>query len=512
MFISQSEYSEIICLFGNKNISKQMPFSEFEAILDGYATTPEVAGQQIRAAYIIVDYRLHITACVLFLVDFAPDGSINKSWNIPLRHMAEIAGPGPDLGSGPIRLVCRSQCPISWHQSNLWDPSMGATKDDFRAMVALVKENRLCLPVHDRNKMNTEGAAQTPTWAMHHQAYQTPMHPWVTPPPYQWGGSSMNQGAWSSAPAHWANAQHGVAPWQTSPLQAVYSPPQTVETGHRTHRAQEDRQRTARLLRKLRLQIHTLENSKNIELAELKYAQQKEAEHFKVQKRRLQSFVDNLTEQNEALKEQIHAQKAQLDTLTQSAEIRLEQAAEHEKREIRVLKQHFQKRLEENEVEEIARLRELYQVKEMELIYKEEITNQLREEVVNLRREKIRLVGAGADKFLAKLEKLGISFINYHPGVGHLSIPLQDMANYIEDTDAYVAEKCLIPKQHYLKWRAHYDNPMCNCEPSSGTLCGVRIPRLESPAKFVEGESDRCAKHRRHAGNDDFYSELKLSV
>lgn len=501
MFTSQSDYSEVVLLFGHKSVTKQMPFSEFEAILDGYASIPELAGQ-VRAVYAVVDYALHIKACVFFLVEIKADGSVDKSWNIPLRHMIDIAGSGPDLGAGAIRLVCRSQCPISWHQNNLWDPAMGSGKDDFRSMVALIKENRLCLPVREK-PLGPEAQGPMPAWGFHPPVFHAPTQPWAVAP-YPWGAPATNQAAWASAPAHWGPPPQA---WHTGSVAAVQPVPDSTQ---RSHRDSEDRQKTARLLRKLRLQVHTLENGKNSEIAALNYAHQKDAENFKIQQRRLQNLVDSLTEQNVALKEQLQSQKSQLDALSQSVELKLEAAAEHEKQEIMALKQHFQKRLEENEVEEIARLREVCQIKEMELIYKEEIGNQLREDVVNLRREKLRLLGAGADKFLEKLERLGISFINYHPGVGHLSIPLQDMARYIEDTDAYVAEKCLIPKPQYLKWRAHYDNPVCGCEVKGG-LCGTRLTRLESPAKYLEGVSDRCAKHQRHAGNDDAYSAVKVN-
>ncbi|HEX4975378.1 MAG TPA: hypothetical protein VFV48_05795, partial [Pseudomonadales bacterium] len=61
-----------------------------------------------------------------------------------------------------------------------------------------------------------------------------------------------------------------------------------------------------------------------------------------------------------------------------------------------------------------------------------------------------------------------------------------------------------------LKWRAHYDNPVCACE-VKGTPCATRLVRLETPAKFIEGVSDRCAKHQRHAGNDEAYSTFKMN-
>lgn len=524
MFTNQTDYSEVVLLFGKNTISKQMPFSEFEAVLDTYATIPEFGGREARAAYLVVDTSLNITSCVLFLVEFCDDGSVNKSWNVPLRHMAEIAAPGPDLGSGPIRLVCHSQCPIAWQQNATWDPSMGGGADDFKMMVSIIKENKLCLSTQASSGGASESpSGQQPAWTEQPQQTAPQQAPYGAPPQAwgnqqaapQWGGQPMAQqgmpaqmpqnGAWPPQAQQW---QQPPPNWNGVP-QANYPPQQAPQGQAYPHaQLQEDeasRAKTASLLRKLRLRLTTLENAKSKELAEIQFEHQKESQHFKIQKRRLQSFINSLTEQNEALKEQLNSQKNQIGTLEESVGAKLEQAVEHEKKEIMALKQNFHKRLEENEVEEIAHLKEICQVKEMELLYKEEITNQLREEVVVLRRDKIRLVDSGADNFLGKLESLGISFINFHPGIGHLSIPLEDMSKYMEDTEAYVAEKCLVPQKLYTRWRAHYDQPICQCETSPGEVCGARIQRQQVPSQYIEGETDRCAKHKRQGANDEGY-------
>lgn len=519
MFTNQTDYSEVVLLFGKNTISKQMPFSEFEAVLDSYATIPEFGGREARAAYLVVDTFLNITACVLFLVEFGDDGSVNKSWNVPLRHMAEIAAPGPDLGSGPIRLVCHSQCPIAWQQRATWDPNMGSGAYDFKMMVAIIKENKLCLPQAPPESPSRQQTA----WPEQPRQTGPQQAPYGAPPPAwsnqqgtpQWGSQSMSEqgmtaqmpqnGAWPPQAQQWQQSPHN---WHGGG--EVNYPPQQITQGHAYPTAQQkdgeaSRAKTASLIRKLRLRLTTLENSKSKELAEIQFERQKENQHFKIQKRRLQSFINSLTEQNEALKEQLKSQKNQIEALEESVGAKLEQAAEHGKKEIMALKQNFQKRLEENEVEEIAHLKEVCQVKEMELLYKEEITNQLREEVVALRRDKIRLVDSGADNFLGKLESLGVSFINFHPGVGHLSIPLEDMSKYIDDTEAYVAEKCLVSQELYTRWRAHYNQPSCQHEIRPGKVCGERIQRQQVPSQYIEGETDRCTKHKKQGVNDGEY-------
>ena len=520
MFTNQTDCSEVVLLFGKNTISKQMPFSEFEAVLDTYATIPEFGGQEARAAYLVVDLSLNITACVLFLVDFCDDGSINKSWNVPLRHMAEIAAPGPDLGSGPIRLVCHSQCPIAWQQNATWDPNMSGAADDFKMMVSLIKENKICLPTQGPGAGNNEASApaQQPAWAAQAPPQQAPQQqaPYGAPSPgwgnpqaaSQWGaqpGMPPNgnwpppqPAQWQQPPPNWNGAPQPQYPPQQAPQNQEYPPAQGQED-------EVSRAKTASLLRKLRLRLTTLENAKTKELAEHQFERQKEGQHFKIQKRRLQSSINSLTEQNEAQKQQLTSQKSQIASLEESVETKLQKAVKHEKKEIMALKQNFQRRLEENEVEEIARLKEICQVKEMELLYKEEITHQLREEVVVLRRDKIRLVDSGADNFLKKLDSLGLSFINFHPGIGHFSIPLEDMSKYMDDTESYVAEKCLVSQEAYAKWRRHYDQPVCQCETRPGEICGEKIQRQQVPAQYIEGETNRCTRHKKQGVNDAPY-------
>ncbi|MEY1661749.1 hypothetical protein [Isoalcanivorax beigongshangi] len=108
-----------------------MLHSDFEAILDGMVGVPEYAGQELRCVYAVVNGQLQALALVLFLLEFDDDGMADHQWNLPLRHLAEQARSGPDMGAGPIRLVCRSQCPVSWHRDQLWDPSMVPGRNDF---------------------------------------------------------------------------------------------------------------------------------------------------------------------------------------------------------------------------------------------------------------------------------------------------------------------------------------------------------------------------------------------
>ena len=87
-----------------RGICKQMFFPEFEALLDGVVNMPEFADEQMRMAYLLINPRLLIRAVLFFYLDFDEKGAADKGWNLPLRHLADNAGRGPDLGA-EVRLV-----------------------------------------------------------------------------------------------------------------------------------------------------------------------------------------------------------------------------------------------------------------------------------------------------------------------------------------------------------------------------------------------------------------------
>src|SRR5690606_4376489 len=82
---------------------------------------------------------------VFFLVDFDARGYVNRSWNVPLDHLLDNAGRGPDLGAGRIRLACRSQCSIPWHSRQLWDPVLEGEHNSLRQMMQALQRHRLGL-------------------------------------------------------------------------------------------------------------------------------------------------------------------------------------------------------------------------------------------------------------------------------------------------------------------------------------------------------------------------------
>jgi predicted nuclease with TOPRIM domain len=142
------ELFEAIFFFGKKSIVKEMRYSEFEAVLDGVVGITELANKEVNAAYLKINSSLQVHSVVTFQVEFNAQGFADEDWNIPLRHLAENAGPGPDLGGGPIRLACRSQCSVSWYQRELWEPNQREI-NHFQLVIDAVKRNKLGLITED---------------------------------------------------------------------------------------------------------------------------------------------------------------------------------------------------------------------------------------------------------------------------------------------------------------------------------------------------------------------------
>ena len=113
-----------------------MLFPEFEALLDGLVAAPEHADETVQAVFLQINTRLHVRAAVFFNIDFDLDGYVNRLWNLPLRQIAERGDRGPDMGGGPIRLVCLGFNKQPQYRAMLWKPGTRGNSNDL----ALVKE------------------------------------------------------------------------------------------------------------------------------------------------------------------------------------------------------------------------------------------------------------------------------------------------------------------------------------------------------------------------------------
>ncbi len=139
----QEAFSEAVIIFEGGEIAAEMHFADFEACLAGEAKLEAFAASLITGMYVVIGSGLAIRGVVCFTVNVDEHGTVDSGFSIPLRHLATMAGAGPDLGCGPIRLACRSQCSVSWHAHNLWEPEGEGDTNPLNLAQGAVWRNRL---------------------------------------------------------------------------------------------------------------------------------------------------------------------------------------------------------------------------------------------------------------------------------------------------------------------------------------------------------------------------------
>jgi hypothetical protein len=143
----QDGYEEAVLLFDADlgGIDSEYTSSDFEALIAGGATLSQFAASVVNGAFVVVGSALAVRAMVFFTFKVDEDGLANPNFNLPLRYLADNAGPGPDLGAGPIRLACRGQCPVPWHSVNMWEPASDAETGSIELVQKIIWRNRLGL-------------------------------------------------------------------------------------------------------------------------------------------------------------------------------------------------------------------------------------------------------------------------------------------------------------------------------------------------------------------------------
>jgi hypothetical protein len=437
---------EAVMFFSERGgICAQMFFSEFEALLDGVVNMPEFADQQMRVAYTLINPRLLIKAVVFFYLDFDENGTPDSGWNIPLQHLAERAGRGPDLGAGPIRLACRSQCPVSWHQMHLWDPSLTPGNNDLALLRDVVKRNSLGLLVEDES---TQAVALE-------RLQMASEDKWYAP-----------------------DLAHQESAKASEKLD------------------QEERLKTAQLIKQQRLRISSLTQQHEEELAKFKLARDEQSKDLQVQLQGLQQALRQQEEHNAALKSQLAAQAANYQTSREYMTEQLRVRERDGRSDSDSLRAQLEGEIQAKIASAVAEYKEQVAIRDVELAYRGEQDTQALQEINRLKRAYTDLASQGGDQILERLSTLGVVFVVYHPGAGHLTIPLLDIAPYQDNPLAYVAAKCFVSEEQYRQWLLHYQQPSCEALLPSGERCAIPIDRIDTPSRFAIGESNCCARHK----------------
>ena len=434
MLSNGAAQAQVVFIFTKGRLVREMLFEDFETVLDGFVPLSDFASQTVRGIFARIDQRLHVTAAVFFSLGFDAEGFADKRWNLPLQQFADESAKGPDLGAGPIRLACASQCSISWHQKHLWDPQMDPGANDFVRLKKAALANRLKLPV--------------------------------------------------AAPPTAAPALKAVAKSQTSPAR----PP------HLT--TQQFRDRTAQLIRSQRLRVRSQRGQLRQKLQALQVEHQARLEHYRKQVHRETRAREDADARNGQLQASVAVQAKKIEALREYFEYKLQAAQQGENSQLETLRENFSMELAAKVESATTALKSQLQVRDMELMYRGEQEHNYQDEIARLREENQTLVSNNGDRLLRKLSLSGISFVASHPGAGHFTIPIADMGAYLEQPQAFVADLCGVSLDQYRDWLEHYHAPECR-EPSGKGTCGVPIDRVPTAAEFHSGENDRCLGHRR---------------
>lgn len=435
MQISSAEQQEAVYLFQGDHLARELLYTEFEAILDGFVPVTEYAGGLAKAVYLRINAQLTITAAVFFTLDFDPQGMINRRWNVPLQQLADAATRGPDLGAGPIRLACFSQCPIEWQRNNLWDPNMEPGSNSFVLLRKAVAKNGLGL------------------------IFKAP-------------------------------------PEDTKPTHKSAEPDDQLSKQLHARYSQALRDRLAQVIKEQRLRITTLLNKHKNKLRSLQREHQERLGEYQERLENQAREQQELEERNRTLKESLDLQAQKIEGIREYFAHKLEQAQSGESSQLQALQENFVLELETRVAAATAELQERLDMREVELYYRHQQESNLKEEIAHLRQENQRLLNQAGDQLLQKLHKTGINFMAFHAGVGQISVPIEDMAAYLDNPQAYAAANSGVSPAVYTAWLSHHQHPSCNHMDKSGQLCGKALAKVATPAEFHPGESDRCSQHR----------------
>jgi len=427
---------EAVFFMEDGQVSRQMLFTEFEALLNGLGVLPDYADEEAEAVYAVVSRTGSIVALVFFKLYFDEDGRADSGWNVPVERLAEVSGSGPDLGGGPIRLACRGQCSINWHQNDLWDPNMTPGSNDFSLLRKAVDKNRLRLVFE-------KPVEEVPTLA-----------------------SKLSN--------------------EVPVLDEKHDP--AIDSGKRI--------KLARLLKEQRLRIRTLESNRESASDSSDREHRIERHTYKNTLQEQQQTIEKLKLLNDKLKEKISSRDDQFIGLQDKILDQTSLVADLEEK-LKSASESDRDKLEKQKLEaQVVLLTEQLERKAIDLAYRDEREEQLRAELEELS-ESIGNGDEGSSIF-DKLKALEVVYVAYHPGVGHITMSAVEISEYAENPMGFVAKKCFVTEADYLSWLAHFESPVCAHVSSTGQACLQQVEKVSTPSEFERGVSDLCEKHLIH--------------
>lgn len=450
----------------NGKITREMLYAEFEAILDSFVPLPEYAGKNVKAIYVEISPQLKVTAAVYFTISFDVGGTADPKWNIPLSQLADQAKPGPNLGAGPIRLACKSQCPVAWHVQQLWDPSMNTEPNDFVLLRDVIKRNKLAFR---KVELEEEEMAEP------------------EPPVIEAVVSKKKESAAPAAPVMMSIEDASDAD-KAMALSLVGFLRKKI--------AEESAAEIEEMVKKQRLLLAAQKTQFDDELEKLELTHSEELQQVQDQLQQYHQLIQEQKKANEKLEQQLQDQNKVVVQTKKLLEDKLAKNEAAGSSQLEALKQNFTEELQDR-IEAVTReLNEVIATKDMEIAYRDDEKSALQSEIDRLNTEKAEIISQGGEQFMNRLRENKVSFVVFHPGAGHINIEIDAIGEYLGNPLAYAAKSCKVTEPVYKQWLVHHDNPVCQCfSDAKGEICGKKLKSVINPVQFVPGRSDRCPLH-----------------
>ena len=251
---------------------------------------------------------------------------------------------------------------------------------------------------------------------------------------------------------------------------------------------QQHRQKTAQLIRQQRLRLQALTQQYEEQFARLRLEAERREKALHEELETLQEVLVCQEQLNVDLRVQQQSQADQFQQARDDFAHQLRSAERDGRGETALLRDQFELEMQARIAALAAEHQQRLAALQAELDTHREQEARQQEEIERLRQNQLRGI--------ERLAGMGVMFVAYHPGTGHLTIPLSEIGRYQDDPEAYVAGKCLVSPEHYRDWLAHYQQPTCSARLPSGERCAMPIDRVDTPSRFVRGESNCCARHQ----------------
>lgn len=236
-----------------------------------------------------------------------------------------------------------------------------------------------------------------------------------------------------------------------------------------------DRSRLAQLIREQRLRIKTLQSVHRDSLSDLQREHRLEMQTLRGEIADLEQKYERQRLSNEQLKKRLAERNEQYLTMQEQ----IADSGADKQRE------------ESNADAELVLLKDQLERRQRELELRDDKIVALEQENHELRnREPVE------NSIMDHLKRQSVFLVAYHPGVGHLTLPFEDIETYFENPTAYAADRCGMNEPAYREWLEHYENPVCAHETDDGKRCGEPILRVSQPSEFRPGVDDRCEQHQ----------------